>query len=218
MSHLTNGARRSKIVVHHRGVCGNDADAACTHCWERKNHPTCNGAYSFFYDFCVSRDGTLHTSWDDKGSSPGEKITAPCGAAVSPPCESQPFYKNSTGGAITCGNCSSAGITSVMMQRCYGGCGTCLTTFSDAQLCALAYVSSHLGVTASTANLIPHRKAEALDPCGVGNCGTTECCGYPNLVDDSDDGWTGSGYSQMETVLWMRANLENGCACNGICP
>lgn len=218
MPHLIDGAtRRTTVVVHHRGACGSESDAACTHCWERQNHPTCNGSYKHFYDFCVSRDGTIYTSWDDKGSNPGDAITAPCGASANPPCESQPFYKNSTGGAVCGGNCSQAGYTSVMMQRCYGGCGTCVTTFTDQQLCALAYLSLHLDITASVANHIPHRKARALNPCNVSGCSTTECCGT-NLADDSEDGWTTTGRDQMDTMLWMRANLANGCACNGICP
>lgn len=195
MSHLTDGARRNYIAVHHRGACGNESDAASTACWERIS---C-GSYKYFYDFCISRSGDIYTSWD----------TA---------CLSYPFYKNSTGGA-TCGaNCNSASVTAVMMQRCYDAadCGCGLQGFTDPQLCGLGYLSLHLGTGGSnpnTYNHINHRKAGSWNPCGDG-C-STRCCGDWFWSPPGDDGWNGNGREQMNRMLWMRYNLSIGCNCTG---
>lgn len=195
MSHLYDGARRSVIAVHHRGVCGSEADPASTDCW---NRISC-GSYNWFYDFCISRNGDINTSWDSA-------------------CLSYPFYRNATGGA-TCGaNCQAAGTTAVMMQRCYGGsgCGACnLAGFTDPQLCGLAYVSLHLGAGAPNPNIynhITHQKAGSWNPCG-GGC-FTECCGT-YFTAPSPSGWSNNGEIQMNRMFWMRYNLSIGCNCTG---
>jgi hypothetical protein len=203
LSHLFDGARRGYIGVHHNGGCGSEGDAADKDCWSRIS---C-GTYNHFYDFCVSRNGTIATSWD----------TA---------CLSYPFYRNATGGA-TCGaNCvpnpTFGGLTAVMMQRCYGGngCSCPLAGFTDPQLCALAYLSYHLGAgtwngqTPSLGNHISHFKAGSWNPCG-GGC-FTECCGL-NLAGPTPSGWTAEGEYEMNRMLWMRSNLAAGCSCTGLC-
>lgn len=196
MSHLYDGARRSVIAVHHRGVCGSEGDAASLDCYSRIS---C-GTYNYFYDFCISRAGTINTSWDSG-------------------CMTSPFYQNSTGGA-TCGcNCNSAGVTAVMMQRCYSPGGTCscpLIDFTDPQLCGLAYLSYHLGTGGAVQNEynhISHLKAGSWAPCG-GGC-ATECCGTSLATISSPSGWTDEGLSQMSRMFWMRYNLSLGCDCTG---
>jgi hypothetical protein len=201
LSHLYDGARRGYIAVHHRGVCGSEGDAASLDCWSRIS---C-GSYSWFYDFCISRNGTINTSWDSA-------------------CLSYPFYRNSTGGA-TCGcNCAPftgfTGVTAVMMQRCYGGSGCnspCpLTGFTDPQLCGLAYLSFHLGAGAPTPNEynhISHLKAGSWAPCG-GGC-STQCCGTNLAQTGSSSGWTIEGLYEINRMLWMRNNLASGYDCLG---
>jgi hypothetical protein len=136
-----------------------------------------------------------------------------------------PFYKNSTGGAICGGNCNSAGMTSVMMQRCYGGSGCnspCpLAGFTDPQLCGLAYLSLHIGNWGGVQNEynhISHLKAGSAQPCGdcssCGGCGT-ECCGTNLATGSTSSGWTSYGLEQINRALWMRYNLSIGCNCTG---
>ncbi len=194
-------ARPNYIVVHHRGACGTEGDSADTDCWRWIS----GNAYHHFYDFCISRDGTIYTSWDTAR-------------------QSIPFYQMSCGGHAFQANCISTG---VMMQRCYGGNGcTCPQAgFTDPQLCGLAWLAWQIGVPSPNLyNVISHRKAESWQPCACFTCGETscagdtECCGTNLATLSTGHGWTTEGAHEMNRMLWMRNNLINGYNCLGTCP
>lgn len=161
-----------------------------------ENNSACTVCYnppSYFYDFCIDRWGSVC----DNGT-----------------------WGQSCGGHAFQANCNTIG---VMMQGCYGGCGSgdlcCLT---DAQLCGLAWVSHHLQVpTPNLYNHISHRKASSWRPCACGSCGEgqcasdTVCCGTNLATLSTPHGWTNEGQYEMNRMLWMRSNLDRGCNCTG---
>lgn len=137
---------------------------------------SCSVPGDHIYDFCIARNGDV--------------------------CDTGQWDEAVGGHSFNC-NTTSIG---VMMQGCYGGCSGCAnqSSFSDQQLCGLAFLSLHLTTPAALDNHRPHRR-----------CDATICCGSNLSTNDTTDRWTTLGRDQMNTMLWMRSNLANGCNCDG---
>lgn len=141
------------------------------------------------YDFCIARNGNI--------------------------CNTGRWSQQTGAHAYGCNSCS----VGIMLQGCFGGCSSGnISQPSDEQICSLAFLSLHLQAPNNLAGHRPHARCHHINCSSVSNPTVTACCGTNLATHNTGNHWKSLGQTLMERMLTYRANLANGCTCQGQCP
>lgn len=149
----------------------------------------CDDPGDHTYDFCIARNGNI--------------------------CNTGRWSQATGAHAFGCNSCS----VGIMLQGCFGGCFSGnIGQPSDEQICSLAFLSLHLKTPNSLSGHRPHARCHHINCSNVSNPTVTACCGTKLATHDTGNHWTSLGETLMNRMLTYRANLANGCTCQGLCP